>query len=156
MELNFFHRCYRSVRIANVITFSFQSLTTYSEKLIPTKISTNNARNREYHIQLNIPRNKIHSPKFHSDIALEVATTCSQKPSRHRSHLAKIMQEICGRVHVIYPHLSRTRVVTRGETLVSPLLWAVHDPSSAFKRRWKMISLHGTYVYYSTARAKSY
>lgn len=99
-----------------------------------------------------IPRNSIRI------VALEVATTCSQKPSCHHPHLTKIMQEICGRrgnrVHVIYPHLSRTRVVTgRNACFTSPLSRA--RPFKCIKRRWKMISLHGG-VYYSTARTKSY
>lgn len=114
-------------------------------------VATNNAPDPEYHIQLNIPRNKIHSSKFHSDSRVRsrnnlFAKTLLSPPPLDQNYAGNMRppgETGCTSFTRIY----RGHELLRGETLVSPLLWAVHEPSSALSAGEKWFRYTGRVLF---------
>lgn len=117
------------------------------EELVPT----NNAPDPEYHIQLNIPRNKIHSSKFHSDSRVRSRNNLFAKTLLS---LPPLDQNYAGNMRppgetgcTSFTRIYRGHELLRGETLVSPLLWAVHEPSSALSAGEKWFRYTGRVLF---------
>lgn len=123
MELNFFHNCYRYRYIFN----SSQLLIRRNRRTMLPNITSNWI----FHGTKFIPRNSIRI-----EAALEVATTCSQKLPLVAT-LHPLPQNYAGNMrppgarHLPAFIADTSYLLLGSETLVSPLLWAVHHPSSA-------------------------